>query len=72
MRSIWRGVESGVQRWKGAPACHEPDCSASAKALGSLHADGQFRSEHAQVGTDLVFQQSSDLMVKQFIQALPK
>jgi hypothetical protein len=28
-------------------------CPASAKAISSLHADGQFRSKHAQAGADL-------------------
>jgi len=46
-----------------APAYNEPDCLAIAKTLSRLHADGQFMSEHAQAGTDLVFQQASDLMV---------
>jgi hypothetical protein len=45
-------------------------CPLSAKAVSSLHADGQFGSEHAQVGADLAVENVSKLEIVEFAQAL--
>jgi hypothetical protein len=58
-----------VQRPR-APARRESQWSASAKAISDLHADGQLRSEHAQVGTYLEVKNLSETEVVEFAQAL--
>jgi hypothetical protein len=42
----------------------------SAKAVSSLHADGQFGCEHAQVGADLAVENLPELEIVEFAQAL--
>jgi hypothetical protein len=45
-------------------------CPVLAKAVSSLHADGQLGCEHAQAGADLTVENLPKLEIAEFVQAL--
>ena len=67
------GVEEMVSvimlhRWRASPFGWALSSPVSAKAVSSLHADGQFGGKHAHGGADLAVENYSKLEIAEFAQ----